>query len=231
MKLVWTFLLFVLFLRVDVCAQSSYEILRAGDFFNFNQLVKEERKMFLTEDDIEGSPYLNDQFIEGSVFTTAKARFIGIPLRYNIYNDQVEFRKGDGIVQVLAAPAIIEKIEMGDISLEYSPYSIQKKIKHGFFVVLEKGNASLYSRPGIIFKEAEKAEAYKEPQPPRFIRKADEYFIRIGEDPALPVTKRKDLVEILNDHEKDVSKFINDNQINTNKPETLIKLVQYYNSL
>lgn len=231
MKLFWTLLLFVLFLSVDLFAQSSYEILRAGDFFNFNQLVKEERKMFLTEDDIEGSPYLTDQFIEGSVFTTAKTKFTGIPLRYNIYNDQVEFRKGEGIVQVLAAPAIIEKIEMGDFILEYSPYSVQKNIKHGFFVVLEKGNATLYSRPGIIFREAEKAEAYKEPQPPRFIRKADEYYIRVGDNPALPVDKRKDLVQILNKHEKEVGKFISENKISTNKPEALIKLVQYYNSL
>lgn len=223
--------LLMMFINVNLYAQTTYEILQAVDFFNINKLESGDWKRILTESDIEGSPYLDDEFVEGSVFMTSKVQFVGLPLRYNIFNDQVEFRTEDETVQVLSVPEVIEKVEFGQTTLEYSVYSNLNKIKRGFFVVLEKGKATLYSRPRVNFEDAKKAAAYSDAKPPRFIKRPDEYYIRLGKEPAELIARKKDLEGLFTDHEKEMLEFLNNNKINTNRPEDLVKVVQYYNSL
>lgn len=223
--------LLMMFINANLYAQTTYEILQAVDFFSINKLERGDWKRVLTESDIEGSPYLDDEFVDGSVFMTSKVQFVGLPLRYNIFNDQVEFRFDDETVQVLSVPEVIEKVEFGETTLEYSVYSNLNKIKRGFFVVLEKGKATLYARPRVNFEDAKKAGAYSDAKPPRFIKRPDEYYIRIGKEPAELISRKKDFEGLFTDHEKEMQEFLKNNKINTNRPEDLIKVVQYYNSL
>ena len=52
-----------------------------------------------------------DEFITGTIFTTSKTQYVNMSLRYNIYNDQLEFKTPEDKILVMAAPEIIEKIE------------------------------------------------------------------------------------------------------------------------
>lgn len=210
---------------------SAYEIKQAVELLNFNRRHSGDISNFLTEANVEGTPYLNDDFIEGSVFTTSKTQFVDVPLRYNIYNDQIEFQLGENPVQALAAPETIELIEYGDFVFEYVPYTNAKKIKRGFFVVEEKGNAALYSKPQVIFENAKKPGAYQDAVPARFLKRPDEYYIRVGKEPAMLISKKKDLEEAFPDHKKEIAAFIKKNKVKPNDFEKIKELVQYYNSL
>ena len=181
--------------------------------------------------DIEGSPYLDDEFIKGSVFTKSKTEFVGVPLRYNVYNDDIEFMAEEDVIKALAAPEMTEKIEFGDYKIMYLPFIVVKKIKNGYFISLEEGKASLFSKPKVIFQEAKKAGAYVDAEPAKFIKKSDEYYIRIGMEAARPVTSKSDLYDVFPDHKKEIKSFIKDNKVKPHKREKLKKLVQYYNSL
>lgn len=211
--------------------QSVYEIRQSFDFYQYNRSQSGLHNNSLTTDDIEGSPYLSDDFIEGTVYTTSKIQFREIPLRYNAYNDEVEFMKPDSQAYVIDPPEIIESIEFGDHHLEYIPYKVANRTARGFLLVLEKGNASLYSRHRVILEEAKKAAAYQEPTPARFISRADEYYIRIGMEPAVPVNKKKDLNNIFPEDNDKVNAYLKNNKIKLNDPKSLIELVQFYNSL
>lgn len=181
--------------------------------------------------DIEGSPYLNENFIEGDIFTTSKTQFTKIPLRYNVYNDQVEFKNPDNQAYVIGTPETIEKIEFGEYQLEYIPFQVSNKTAHGFFIVVEKGEASLYARHRIVLEEAKKAAAYQEPKPARFISRPHEYYIRIGMESAVPVTRKKDLNNIFQGGNDKLNAFLRDNKIKAKDPESLKELVRFYNSL
>ncbi len=209
-----------------------YELRESLDFYRTNKMMSGEWKTgTLTESEIDGSPYLNDEFINGSIFTIQKQQYANIPVRYNIYNDQLEFKTESGEIQALASPEIVEKVEFGNYKMDYLPYTYSQKIHKGFFIILAEGKASLYAKKNITFKDAEPPGAYKEAQPPKFVNSADNYFIRIGEQEAKIVSNKKDILEIFGDHQKEIEVFIKKNKTKTNKPESLIELVQYYNSL
>jgi hypothetical protein len=215
----------------QVSLYTDYEIKQAIDFYNFNKFEIEKFTVAISEPDVYGSPFLNDEFIEGSIFTTSKIKYESIPLRLNIYNDQIEFRSNDQQAYVIAFPEILGKVEFGAYTIEFIPYYAKKKIKRGFFTVLEKGNVSLYSRQKVIFESATKPAAFKNPQPAKFSRKPDEYYIRRGMEPAKQVLNKKNLVELFAGEKEKVNAFIRKNKVKTNNPESLKDLVSYYNSL
>lgn len=218
------------FLSTQVNAQ--YETRQAIDFFNSTKIARGELKTMLTEDDIEGSPYLNDEFIEGTVYTTSQTKYVDVPLRYNIFNEQIEFKTGDGPVQALAAPETVEKVEFGNYKMVYIPYTLSRKIRRSFFLEIESGDrAALLARPQVLFEDAKKPGAYQEAEPPKFLRKSDDYYIRVGKEPAVLISRKNDLEEVFPDHEKEIRTFIKKNKVKPNKPERMTELVQYYNSL
>ncbi len=218
-------------LNIAFAQSDIYQIRQAMDFFRLNQLQTGELKNFLTEKDISGSPYLQDEFANGTVYTTTKQQFVDIPLRYNIYNDQMEFKTPDNKIQAMASPETVERIKFNNIEMIYVPFSNVKKIRKGFFRVVEKGNASLLSRSEVIFKDAEEPGAYKEAVPPRFQRKPDSYYVKVGEEQAKRVNSKKELVGLFPAHKNELTSYIKKNKVKTNKEESLIALVRYYNSL
>jgi len=211
--------------------QIDYEIKQAIEFYRTNKFIDGSGKNQLSEKDIKGSPYLNDEFETGTIFTIQRLKYEDIPLRYNIYNDELEFKTPDGEVQAMAAPDIVEKAVFGATQLVYITYPVSNKIKKGFFIVILEGKASLYAKPGVTFKEPTEPAAYKEAEPAIFLKKTDEYFIRIGNEQAVLINNKKDLIAVFPDNQDKIESFINKNKIKTNKPESLKEVVRFYNSL
>ncbi len=201
------------------------------DLYNLNKLHEKGINSTLSAEDIEGSPYLNDEFISGTVYMIQNQKYERIDLRYNIFNDQVEFNLPGEEVQILAAPEMLEKVEIGPTEMVYLPYSIGKKIKKGFLIVLLEGKASLYAKPEIFFKKAIEPAAYKDAQPPAFERRADQYFIRVGNSEAKLTGNKKELLDAFPDHENEIENFIKKNKTKTNDSLSLKQLVEFYNSL
>ena len=233
MKKICFTLLFVVTLSIFSFAQLqlSYQLRETMDFYNTNKFISGANKSILTETDIKGSPYLNEEFETGSIYTVQMIQYNGIPLRYNIYNDNIEFKTPTNEIQALATPEIVEKAVFGDYQMVFLSYLMANKTRKGFFVVLEEGKASLYSKPGVAFKEPTEPAAYKDAEPAKFVKKADEYYIRIGTEQAVLINSKKDLIDAFPENKDKVESFINKNKIKTNKPEGLKEAVKYYNTL
>ena len=223
---------FVLILIVvNLSFSQDYQLRETMDFFQSSKTSTADWKLAFTKSDIKGSPFLNDDFVQGTVYTTSKTKYVGLPLRYNAYNDQLEFKTSDGQLQTMSQPETVEKIEFGEYNMVYIPYFNAKKIHHGYFIVLEEGKASLYLKSEVIFKEAEKPAAYHEAEPASFIKKPDCYYIRIGLEQAKKVDNKKELIAVFPDHNNEIEAFIKKNKIKASKPDSIIKVVKYYNSL
>lgn len=229
MKNVLPFILMLFSLAIS--AQSDYQISNQLDFFRSNKIAKGELKRTLTEADIEGSPYFNDDFINGTVYTTSKTMFSDIPLRLNIFNDQMEFKSPEGNIAAIATPEIIEKITIENDVWIYTPYYSGKRVNRSFLRLIVKGKAELYVRPNVGFKDAVPPSGYKDAEPAQFKTQADTYYIRFGEEAAQLIENKKDLEKVFPDHKKEIAAFIKNNKINHRKEDKLKELVDYYNTL
>jgi len=211
-------------------AQTEYQVKKTFDTYRTNKLISGEIKTGLSVDDIYGNPYMEKDFINGTIFTVQKIQYVDIPIRYNMYSDVFEFRSDDGVFEI-GVPADVEKIEFNGMVFHYIPYLADKKLKNGFFQVLEAGSATLYARYKVAFKKMEPASLTQTTKPNRFEDLPIEYYLRIKNNEAILFNNKKELIGLFPDNQDKVEDFISKNKIKLNKPESLMELIKYYNSL
>src|ERR1035437_8003583 len=98
---------------------------------------------------IEGSPYLNSEFIDGVIYLKDTTSY-KLPLRYDIYANEMEYQL-KGVNYVVGNPKFLKKILLGGSVFIYLPF-IQKG---GYFELLESGKCFLVQKRSVQFKPAE----------------------------------------------------------------------------
>jgi hypothetical protein len=230
-KLTLSFL-FVFVITGALWAQTtSYTAAPLMDLFRMEQMTEESVNVTLTEKNIGGSPYLEDEFKKGTIYTTTKMKFENVLLRYNIYNDHLEFETPDKKVLALDKPETVELADFGEYKMTYLTYEKGNKQNQAFFKIIEQGKASLYAKPDVQFQKEVESDGIKPAKPAEFISKPDVYFIKIGSNAAKKIGNKKDVLAAMEDHSKEILAYIKQNKVKFNKSEQLQKLVQYYNSL
>ena len=197
---------------------SAVRVVTVLDLFN-NPLGSEK---------INGSPYLDTTFIKGTV-ETSKGRFRGLPMRYDIYFDQVEIKDGDSIFTLLPDTSI-RKLELGRITLVVENVEVDRKTQASYFSRLETGNLSLYAKMVvIIIPGREPGPMQTEGGPARYERGKDIYFCRIGNGKLAPVRQIKTLIALLPDHRDEMERFARGVGKGANKKDEFQRFVKRYN--
>ncbi|WP_320111820.1 hypothetical protein [Draconibacterium orientale] len=231
-KLSVTLLLVIVCIAFAQAQYLNYEIIEKMDYLRTNQMTTNKPSPTIAQYKIEGSPYLDDAFVNGTIYTTAKTQVPDVPLRYNIYNDNLEFKTSDGTILELAHPETVERAKLGGTEMIFTNYlTTTNNTRKGFFKLLAEGDLTLLAKPDIFYQEAKEEAAYKEAQPPKFIPKPDEYYMQKPGAPAIKIRKSKDMDELIDQHQKEIDVYIKKNKIKFKNAEDLTQLVEYYNSL
>ena len=109
-RIIFTLIFLFLIESKGVFAQKNLINLGLGDLaaqLNWNNTI------IPPSSDIEGSPYLNEEFEIGEVLYGEKYKLNQIPLRYNIYNDDIEY-KVENSIMAFANPHQIDKVILGN---------------------------------------------------------------------------------------------------------------------
>jgi hypothetical protein len=221
-----------IFVFVSFLLISGFGYSQDYSFRNVNDLMNSSflRDMGdrLKSQEYEGSPYENDEFIIGSLVTKSKQVFKDVPLRLNIFNDDIEFKNSEDNIFAIENPELFEHIIIGDSKIMHLPFIVGNKVKKSYMEVLEEGELVLLAKSRVIFKEAVKPAAYKDAQPAMFKRVPDMIYIKVGEQGATLINSKRDLIKILSPMHPDVSDYIKKNKIKANKID-IRKLVNHYN--
>lgn len=198
----------------------------AADYVLFKDRKPHHR---LDASDIEGSPYQNDSFLLGEVYTV-KATFKNVMMRYDIYNDWVEFMEED-VKYILDPGPNILKVNVAGQSFQAQPFEEKDKVKMGFFKVLDTNTVKLMAKSFITFQDRKAAKALESSNTPaKYIRAKDQYFVRLGSAAAIPIYNVKKLLEWLPNHKKSIASFVKRKKTSLNEKE-LMELIAYYNNL
>lgn len=179
---------------------------------------------------IDGTPYLNDEFIRGTIYWNKGGSYPGLEMRYNIFNDQVEFKNQDSVYAIL--PDIgIKKIVIDKHTLIVNNYEIKGTPVLTYFLRLDSGKATLLTKMHINFRERQAEKPIEGALPPKYVKMPDEYYYKIRNGSSIKIQSMKKLIEELPDGKQEMEQFAKANKISANKPKELIKFFQYYNSL
>ncbi|ASB50932.1 hypothetical protein [Alkalitalea saponilacus] len=223
---------FFLFLKIAICAQSSI----IGDL---NRLIDqhklENRRARAIADDrysqIDGSPYLNEDFKTGVVVINDTLIFEDIPMRYNIFSDRIEYKNDQDQVLELDTRRINKyDFKIDDLHLSLKEYTDGDLVLFGLLEVLEKGEVTLYRKYHVEMQEATPPKGFQEARPNRFVRRNDKNLISIGDDLPMMINNRRDFNGIIELIDADLDSYLRNNKVRFRSEDSILELVSYINS-
>ena len=177
---------------------------------------------------IKGSQYVNDNYVEGTVFYADKS--LTVPLRYNAFQDVMEYQQ-NGKPLVLDAKSV-QRVNLGDETFVTFPYDVKGKQKIGFFAVLDSGEMALFSKKAIIYQAGIKGRALDGGDlPAQYKPVPDTYYYKLGDGSLKEVDNLKSLLADLPENQSAIADFARKEKISFKKEKDLVALVKQYNAL
>lgn len=222
------FIITFLFLFINSNAQETTNTVGIEQFLHYDRLnrIIEKRDQNPYENYI-GNPYLYKDFVGGEIVTTDNFRYKG-KMRYNIYDDEIEYIVNDDKFWV-SNPWVLDFITIDSITFIYCSADNQNNEKGSYYLLLAQGNCKLLLKKSVILNDPVVAKPYVDAKPAEFVDRRDFYYILLeNQEPAKITTKQK-LIELFPGKTKQMKNYLK--KISLNKEKDLVKLVEYYNGL
>ena len=194
---------------------------------DYRHLKRSETGDLLMEyDDIIGSPYYHEDFVEGQIVMNSGQIFES-PLRLNLYTEQIELRAEDGSSYSVSDPKNIKYIIIGEQKFLYlpSPHDLSKTIS---MESLYEGKFSLLLKRSVKFQDLVPPQPYVEYQAPRFVKNDDELFLLHPELGYVEIRSRKSLLNALPDKGDELKAYIKKEKLDPVVPGDMVKILEYY---
>ncbi len=203
--------------------------------------LKENSKFDIN--DINGSPFLNEEFAFGNILDNKSNKKVETFLRYDMYNDVFEIQLDSRSEKINT----LERTQNFDYYLNDEKFILIKSkvlnVNHytsgnGYVAELipENEDAALYKRYYVELKGGSKAlTSYQEDIPPS-IRKEEMYILKIEGDYYELEKDKKDIINTFPDNQEKLKKYIKDKKFKfrgkgRELQNQMVQLVRYYNSL
>ncbi len=192
-------------------------------------LINQERSLLersiLEVSKIEGSPYLDEKFVRGNVTTLDSIQYRNVPLRYNIYNDEIEFMVDEEKYLAISEPTLMANISIKDAVFIY----LKKDHKYGYYQLLEDGKIKLLLRYNVRFRQANYSNGINQARPPKFNRGVNTHYIQLGYNEPQLIRKKKDIDRVFGKDSDAIKALIKKEHIDIHNENDLHKLVKMLN--
>ncbi|WP_396591818.1 hypothetical protein [Allomuricauda sp. R78024] len=187
-------------------------------------------------EDIEGSIYLEDEFVLGTIFFNSDEES-KMYMRYNAFNDEFEIKKSK-----LEKDETLALLKDADIScslnndkFKYATFLNDKKVKsYGYLkMIYSTDNYKLFEQNKKLFKEGKKAKtSHAVSFPHRFVDETN-YYISMGDnDPVYVSRNKKELVDLFRaEHQKEIKQFLKEKNVDLKSKSGLVNLVAFSGTL
>lgn len=218
-------LLFVLGCAITTQAQLGQTTL--SSFYEQVKKAHYENGVLVEHVNYKGSPYLNEKFQAGEVITNQNMAFKNLLLRYDIYNDQIEFKK-DSEILIVPKNNFVIKAVMAQDTFILLPHANGTT---GFYQQVHINKTSLLKKYSVDFNPAQKPQAYQDAKPAEYVRKSDDFYLLLSDRSVHKISGLKSIIELFPQKDKEIKDFVKTNKLNVKKETALIKLTDYISTL
>lgn len=193
-------------------------------FIGYGTTVPSEREYV-----IEGTPFSNEEFIKGKIYHHYGVQ--SVAMKYNIYDDRIEFLGKDTSLMMVGPDKLIQKVEMGDQILVVDLFEVKGKQALTYFIRQDSGRMTVLTKLTVSLKPPQFGKPIEGDIPAKYVRMPDTHFYKIDNGPLVKIVNIKKLIEELPDHKEEMGAFVKKEKISANKPRELAEFSRYYNSL
>ena len=237
------FLLIMLF--VPLFSASGQVLTQTGNYMRvapsgtlppeLNTFIDGIATMYYTVPDrkVNGSPYLQDEFLFGVMTTVDDVTIEGLKYRYDVFNDEMQFILKEDTASIIR-PLTLRSLKFGEVEFIYDVYyTSDGNPAAGYFEILEEGRLSALLRRTKVMEYDEYVSNYgggggsKE----YYFKEKKNLYIKLSNAIANKISNKKDFLALLPDHLDEVKNYMKSNKLSVRKQDDLVEMVSYYNSL
>jgi hypothetical protein len=195
-----------------------------------------DKKQTTFNEEIMGSPYLNEKFVKSKVYYSDE--LIGnFYIRFNALNSEIELKESldqENTKRLLADKNL--SVQYGTKTLRFTTYVNKKsQTKNGYLSMIHDGNNyKLFHRLAIKYVEGKSAaNSMVNSVPSRYVPFEEFYYEKQNANRIdyLAQKKGKFLKQIKKEHKDKVKIYLEENKLDFDKEIDLIKLFEYLNTL
>ncbi|WP_289053617.1 hypothetical protein [Carboxylicivirga marina] len=213
------------------CLSKSQDFYGSPEFNNFWQNLDNLKiRNGETAINYNGSPYLFETD-QGKLILADEQSFEGLTMRYNVYNDEMEIKKGDqyySIPKEKLFPSMV--LDGHHFALKVYVDSNKKQIAY-FEEFVNDSLCGFFIKHNIFLSEPEESRPYKDAKPAEFKSKMPGFYIAFNKDVLHEVKTKKDFLELAPAHQEELAAYIKKHKTKFKKTDSVKRLVEYYNSL
>jgi hypothetical protein len=178
---------------------------------------------------VEGSPYLQEEWIKGKLVTEQGYVFQDVFLRLNLIENTIHYKdpKGNEMIATMPIREVILPEQATSKTLRFVNSNILPSSKKGWYLLLHNANVSFFKFYEKVLTEN---KPYNSATTEQRIRTNEKYFVMM-KNVSHSVKNIKNLQALFIDKQKDIETFINTLDIKKPLEERMIEIVAYYNTL
>jgi hypothetical protein len=185
--------------------------------------------------DLEGNPFLNEQWTRANLRLTNGRVYKGVKARLNIYNNYLHFMNDKGKEMYLEANDIsrvemLDSLKTDSVVRSFVKLTASENGKDAscFYEVRSEGKIMLLQR---LRKKIKENKSLYSGEIKRFYEQYEDYYVFAGNELS-PVKRKASFWEtLMQDKWSLVESFANKNDLGFKSLEDLDKIVDYYNTL
>ncbi len=181
---------------------------------------------------VSGSPFFNEKMMSGILLSADSTEYRNIMIRLNLMESQVNFLNNKQQEMIVGTPlrevTLRDTVNKKSYDFIFSDYiKTSDKPERGFYQLLQKGKAGLYTQ---YIKTIKESRAFNSATFEQSIQTDLIYFVLLGGQWE-KINKIKNLPAILSDKKNEVQEYINSKGLSGYKQEDVESVIKYYNSL
>lgn len=177
--------------------------------------------------DIKGTPYLFEDWVEGSVKLKSGKAFDGVKLKYDQVADELMFLDQAGKEMLFVEPVVEFTMDKKTFRIGYP--ATDGASPESYYEVLVEGKTELLKRTS---KKVIEEAAYNAATKVKTIRSNESYYVTASNLSLTKVKKdKKSLLAALPDKSAELEAYVKSNRLDLRQEQDMAKLIAYYNSL
>jgi hypothetical protein len=198
-----------------------------GQGFLINQVKTLESRNITNRryDEIDGSPFYKDKFTESVVYLK-DGNYANLPIRLDLFQDQMEFIKENRIQWLLKSD--IRYIRYGT-DMVFVSSAAGDTSNLSYYFLKDDGKIMLFYQKVVKYQPMVDPKGYAASIPERFVPDKDLIYLKKEKMPARKILTRKDLKSFFSD-DKSALEFIKNKKVKPDDIEDLHQLVSFLNN-
>ena len=176
----------------------------------------------------ETGMYLDESWQPGYAILQDHSRMDNLMLRYDIYNQQMQFIKGEDTL-AFSRPEELDFININGRCFVYEEYVDNGVIGKGYFELLKDGDCKLLLRRTVLYHV--KAEELSGNVNEEYLRDVS-YFVKKKDQQAKEIrVNKKSVLCLFKDEEENIRQYMKANDLKMKSRDDLVQVVAFYNTL